>query len=280
LGSIIDYTLTRGDAAGNEEVSLVAERLFSQDVGSAIVAHRGASSTQPENTLPAFEAAIAAGADALEFDVRLCADGVAVVCHDADLGRLAGDPRLIRDLRLDELERVAIHAEAGGNRIPTLEEVLALAAGRVAVDIEIKNLPGEPDFDPDEILVAAVTSELERVAFPDLVVITSFSPFSLARVRELAPGISTGLIADPGVDAGVALDFAREQGSAWVLPFVERVLEKGEDWFADVREAGMRVGTWVVDDPEVAVRLMRAGVDAIVTNDPATIVHARAQAFG
>jgi glycerophosphoryl diester phosphodiesterase len=262
--------------------SVVAERRFSQEVKCAVIGHRGASAIEAENTLPAFEAAIAAGADAVEFDVRTTADGIVVVMHDADVARTTDGKGLVHDLRLEELKRLRIRTAAGDEtEVPTLEEVLACVTGRAGVDIELKNIPGEPDFDPNaESLAEATISAVHRAGFIGTVLLSSFNPFSLARVREIAPDISTGLLCDPSVSARAALGFSMEQGHDWVLPFVDRLREAGDGFTTNIHDAGLLVGTWVVDDPEIAVSLMRADVDAIATNEPAALVNARAEAFG
>jgi glycerophosphoryl diester phosphodiesterase len=281
LGSIIVHTLTGADTTGNVEASLVVERMFSQEASCSVIAHRGASALEAENTLPAFEAAIDAGADAVELDVRTTADGIVVVMHDADVSRTTDGKGLVHDLRLEELKRLRIRTAAGDEtEVPTLEEVLACVTGRAGVDIELKNIPGEPDFDPNaESLVEATVSVVHRAGFIGTVLLSSFNPFSLVRVREIAPDISTGLLCDPSVTAHAALGFSREQGHDWVLPFVGRLREAGDGFVADVHDSGLLVGTWVVDDPDIAVSLMRAAVDAIATNEPAALVTARAEAF-
>ena len=116
----------------------MSERGFSQAEVPLVVAHRGACAEEPENTLAAFERAVAAGADVVEFDVRMTADDVAVVLHDPDVNR---PPRATAscEMPLEEVRALGV--------VPTLEEVLLLLSGRVALDIEIKNIPGQPDFD-------------------------------------------------------------------------------------------------------------------------------------
>jgi glycerophosphoryl diester phosphodiesterase len=259
----------------------VVERVFSQEARCAVIAHRGASAVEAENTLPAFEAAIGAGADAVEFDVRTSADGVVIVMHDDDVARTTDGAGLVHELRLEEIKRLRIRTSVGGETdVPTLEEVLACVSGRAGVDIEIKSLPGEPGFDPNaDPLVDATISVVRRAGFVGAILLTSFNPFSLARAREIAPDIPTGLLSDPTATARAAYGFAKEQGHGWVLPFVDRLRDAGDGFIADVHGAGLRVGTWVVDDPEVALELMRAGVDAVATNEPAALVAARAEAF-
>src|SRR5438093_10081888 len=127
----------------SEWPSLVPERPFSQAGRPMVVAHRGASADESENTIAAFEAAIAAGADAVEFDVRMTADRVAVVMHDPDVSRTTDGSGLVRDLALADLRRLRIGLRSGGAEpIPTLDDALACLSGRIAVDVEIKNVPG------------------------------------------------------------------------------------------------------------------------------------------
>jgi glycerophosphoryl diester phosphodiesterase len=232
-----------------------------------VVAHRGASIEQPENTIAAFEAAIDAGADAVEFDVRMTADGHAVVMHDPDVSRTTDGTGLVSDKTVEEIRALGV---------PTLEEALQCLSGRAAADIEIKNLPGEPDFAPDrEPSVEATLDALDAVSFPGQVIVSSFNPASIAHSRALRPDVPTGLLTEYEVDAEEALDRATEQGHPWVLPFVLKVLEAG-DGFADrVHAAGALLGVWIADDPETARRLFELGADAVATNDPRAIVPVR-----
>ncbi|MDP9302776.1 MAG: glycerophosphodiester phosphodiesterase, partial [Actinomycetota bacterium] len=168
----------------------------------------------------------------------------------------------------------------GAAGVPTLEETLGVLSGRAAADIEIKNVPGEPDFEPDrEEAVEATIAALASTGFDGPVIISSFNPLSIARSRELAPHIPTGLLTDRSVEADAGLTFAHAQGHAWVLPAVGAVLGAPEGFAERVHAAGMRVGTWISDDPHEAVGLMLAGIDAVATNDPGPILAARRRAF-
>ena len=251
----------------------MSERGFSQAGVPLVVAHRGASAEEPENTPAAFDRAVAAGADVVEFDVRMTADEVAVVLHDPDVDRTTTGHGLVRSMSLEEVRALGV--------VPTLEEVLRLLSGRVALDIEIKNIPGQPDFDAErEAAVEATLVALEVTAFVGQVMISSFNPFSIARSRSLAPKVPTGLLTEPDVEARAGLTFASAQGHDWVLPFAGRVVDAGPDLPTEAHEAGLLLGTWITDDPAHAVELMRGGVDAVATNDPAAIVAARREAFG
>jgi glycerophosphoryl diester phosphodiesterase len=235
-----------------------------------VVAHRGASVEQPENTIEAFEAALDASADAVEFDVRMTADGHAVVMHDPDVSRTTDGNGLVSRMALEEIRRLGV---------PTLEEALRCLAGRAAADIEIKNLPGEPGFTPDrEEAVEATLDALDAVSFPGQVIVTSFNPASIDHSRALRPEVPTGLLTEYEVDAEEALTRATEHGHPWVLPFVLNVLEAG-DGFADrVHAGGALLGVWIADDPDTARRLFELGADAVATNDPRAIVLVRNEA--
>jgi glycerophosphoryl diester phosphodiesterase len=232
-----------------------------------VVAHRGASLEQSENTIQAFEAAIDVGADAVEFDVRMTADGHAVVMHDPDVSRTTDGQGLVSEMTLAELRKLGV---------PTLREALECLAGRAGADIEIKNLPGEPGFTPDrEEAVEATLDALDAVSFPGQVIVSSFNPASIAHSRSLRPDVPTGLLTSFEVDAGEALHRATADGHPWVLPFVLKVLEAGDGFSDRARAGGALLGVWIADDPDTARRLFELGADAVATNDPRAIVPVR-----
>lgn len=251
----------------------MSERTFSQEDGPLVVAHRGASAELPENTLAAFERAVALGADAVEFDVRLTADGIPVVLHDPDLERTTDGAGPVVGIGLDELKRLRVE---GGHEVPTLEETLRMLTGRIGLDIELKNIPGEPGFTPDaEPLVEATLEVLGAAAFVGPVLLSSFNPTTIAVARALAPEIPTGLLTGYDVDPRAALAFAASEGHPWVLPFIGMVEPEGAPLVDQVHGAGLRLGTWITDDPARATALFETGVDAVATNDPAALVAVR-----
>ena len=232
-----------------------------------VVAHRGASIEQPENTIAAFEAAIDAGADAVEFDVRMTADGHAVVMHDPDVSRTTDGTGLVPEMTLEDIQALGV---------PTLEDVLRCLAGRAGADIEIKNSPEEPGYTPDaEPAVEATLAALDELASPGPLIVSSFNPRSIAHSRALRPDVPTGLLTWFDVDADEALARATGQGHPWVLPFVTKVLEAGGGFADRVHDAGALLGVWIADDLETARRLFELGADAVATNDPRAIVPIR-----
>jgi glycerophosphoryl diester phosphodiesterase len=250
---------------------------FERQIRPLVVAHRGASASYPENTLASFQGAVEAGADVVELDVRLTADNEAVILHDLDVGATTDGSGGVHTLTLAEVKRL----DASGGRgpraeVPTLRETLELLSGRAGIDIEIKNLPGEPSFDsPREEAVQEAVRLLRDTRFQGQVLISSFNWLSIEKVRELDPDIPTGLLTTADVDPRAALEYASGHGHTYVLPQLAAVLGVGERFPAEAHSRGVLVGTWTVDDPGTIERLFEMGVDAIATNDPATAVPIR-----
>src|SRR5581483_5764644 len=193
-------------------------RGFDDDAFPVVIAHRGASASEPENTLAAFEAALAAGAPLVELDVRLSADGVPVVIHDADVARTTDGFGWVHELTLAELRALNAGTAARPERIPTLDEVLRVVSGRGGVALEIKNVPGEPAYEHDrERIVEATLALLETADFDGPGLVLSFNPRSIAAVRRLAPAVPTGFLTTRALDPDEALALALEGGHAFVL---------------------------------------------------------------
>lgn len=245
--------------------------------GSLIVAHRGASATEPENTLAAFEAALAAGADAIELDVRLTSDGVPVVMHDADVAGATNGSGFVHEMTLADVKRLDASGGAGARaEVPTLVEVLEAVGDRAGVDLEIKNLPGEPAFDsPSESILDATLEALEVSSFPGPVLISSFNWLTIERCKQVAPEIPTGFLTIAAIDAHAALVYTRGNGHDFVLPQTPALLQAGEGLVREAHDHGVRVGTWVADEEPVLETLFSWGVDAIACNDPASALAVR-----
>jgi glycerophosphoryl diester phosphodiesterase len=257
-----------------------------------IIAHRGASTVAPENTLPAFAAAAPAGADAVECDVHLSADGVPVVIHDDDLRRTTdaatrfpGRRRYrVGDFTADELGRLDAGSwfyrrrRRGGRRpaqpgsapptapaVPTLEQALAVILdGAGLAIIEIKSPPGASAPVAD-----AVVALVRRLPNPGRVMIISFDHAVPARVRATASEIPVGALVcrrlhDPAT-------YLRRLGVDAFLPGVGGRLIGGRldgATVAAVRKAGMAVIPWTVNDVRTMKRLAAAGVSGVITDVP------------
>lgn len=248
----------------------MAIRPFSPEDFPTIVAHRGASSTHPENTLPAFEAAVAAGARMVELDARLTSDGVAVVMHDLDVSRTTDGEGLVHEMTAEQV--AALHAGTADvpAGVPTLRDALRTLSGKAAVAIEIKNLPGEPAYEPGrESIVRAAIEDLDAAGFDGPVLVVSFNPHSIAAAKALAPEVATGFLTTQLVDPREALAYVTEWGHDVLLPGSHSLISAGASFVAEAHDAGVRVGTWTIDDAATVRMLLAWGVDAIASNDPA-----------
>jgi glycerophosphoryl diester phosphodiesterase len=215
-----------------------------------VYAHRGASAAAPENTIEAFTLARALGADGVELDVRRCADLALVLHHDATLP----DGRL-----LWSVERAALPGS-----VPGLADALDACEGMV-VNIEIKNLPHDSDFDVHCSVVDAVVDLLEARGGRDDVIVSSFHLPTVDRVKVLAGHVPTALLTflDPSPTEGVAL--VRDRGHQAVHPHEATV---DAALVASAHDAGLAVNAWTVDRPARIRELADLGVDGIVTNVP------------
>src|SRR5438270_8483531 len=218
----------------------------------SVVAHRGASATYPENTLEAFEGAVAAVADVVELDVRLASDGVPVIMHDLDVASTTGGEGFVHTLSLAEVKRLDASGGRGSGaaEVPTLAEALELLSGRCGVNIEIKNLPGEPSFDsPREAAAEASVRALHDAAFDGSVLLSSFNWLSIERVRQIEPTLPTGFLTTAAVDPGAALLYVVSNGHAYVLPQAPAVFDAGQGFVEQAHAEGVRVGAWTVGLP-------------------------------
>ena len=227
----------------------------------AVTAHRGASTSVPENTMAAFRAALEAGATYTELDVQHTRDRQIVVIHDGDLMRMAGDPRKVAELTAAELATIDIGRKHGGDfageRVPTLEQVIDLVRGRTKINIELKyNVP-------DPGLAAAVVDLLRRKDFLDQVVITSLDYAALKQVESIEPRLKTGHIvtASVGNVLRTEADFLSLSSARAEPSLVRRA-----------HAAGKEVHVWTVNKPEVMLRMIERGVDNVITDDPALLV--------
>jgi glycerophosphoryl diester phosphodiesterase len=216
---------------------------------TSVIAHRGASRVERENTVAAFRQAAELGADMVELDVRRSADGVLVVHHDAYLG----DGRAVSSTPAAELPEW----------VPTLEAALDACAG-MAVNIEIKNDPAEPGFEADRALSDDVAAVVAARGDTERVLVSSFDRPSLDRLRAVAdPPIATAwLVTAPPTDVVDTLVAGGHQALHPWWQAVDRSLVER------CHTAGLAVNVWTCDDALAMARLASWGVDGICTNVP------------
>ncbi|MCB0978527.1 MAG: glycerophosphodiester phosphodiesterase [Acidimicrobiales bacterium] len=216
-----------------------------------VIAHRGASAAAPENTVEAFELARELGADWVELDVRRSADTTLAIHHDPVLA----DGRAIVGMTGGELPE----------SVPDLAAALDACAG-MKVNIEIKNWPEDPDFDPSLALALGVVEEIQRRGAQDDVLVSCFHLSTLDRVREADPTIATALLHGPryGTWADLA-SLVAERGHCALHPW-DHIVDR---WYMRAaRDAGLEVNVWTVDNEDRMRELVALGVDGICTNVP------------
>jgi glycerophosphoryl diester phosphodiesterase len=226
------------------------------------MAHRGASSLAPENSLAAFELAVERGADILETDLWCTSDGRIVCHHDATADRMCGDPRRIDQMSADELRRLRMRGRAAGRFpgqfVPTLAELLERAPAEIVLALELK----DPRLAEPKAAWALAEMLAERVQRRSVVVL-SFELAWLRSLKTVAPELIVGHIT---MRNPLPSQWTELIGASWPILMANPLF---------VRMARWR-GRWVAPlDPDLHRRLgryLRLGVDAVLTNDPGATI--------
>jgi glycerophosphoryl diester phosphodiesterase len=234
-----------------------------------VVAHRGLALDKPENTLPAFQAAIDVGADMLETDVHVSADGVVVVAHDHDLSRLSGRTDSIASLTYSQLRNI----DLGGAHLPTLAELLG----------EFPEAPFSIDVKADGA-EAAVAEVIRAARAEDRVMVASFSERRRVTTLQSTPGAASAGTTRHVVSAYIASRLAqpswarRELRGIDALFVPQKALGLRLDtkrFAADLASVGVVLGIWTINDPVVMREMWSNGVRAIVTDRTDLAVEAK-----
>lgn len=229
-----------------------------------VVAHRGNSSVAPENTLAAFEAAWRAGADAIELDVQLTADGHVVVIHDATLDATTDGTGALASTGLAAVRS----ADAGawfsssfaGQRVPTFAEVLEMLSARPGIDLLLE-LKGSWTAEQ----VRRVTEPIAAAGLGDRVVAQSFSAETVAALRTAAPDLRRGLLVlEAGPDL---LERCAELEVVMCNPHGLLLLQQ-PDLVDRLHAAGLQVLVWTLNEPDQWSAAAELGVDGIITDRP------------
>lgn len=218
---------------------------------SKVLAHRGVTYEAADNSSAAFAAAASLGIDGVELDVRATGDG-ALICHHDAAAEGVGT--------FSELELAALPPS-----VCTFAEAMAILDG-LYVNVEVKNDPAEPGYDPSGSLTAAVVAAIVDGGWAEAVVLSSFNPEVLEQVRSLGAKVPTGLLWDWGADVSAGIEAACELGAAALHPWV---LDLAEAQVVEAHAAGLAVNVWTVNGPQDIERMGRFGVDAVITDTPA-----------
>lgn len=247
-----------------------------------MIAHRGDSANAPENTLAAFQMAIDAGAEGVEFDVQLSKDGVPVVIHDYDLKRTGSRPEKISESTSEQLSRTDVgswfnrkfpkleRTAFAGESVPTLVQVLNLLKNFDGlIYIELKT-----ESDDFRDLVAAVCDVIRDSPLLPQMIVKSFKLGTIPLVRHLLPTVQTAALFAPEIMIFLrrrehVIALAREFGARQISVHYSLVTPKLCSLTA---AAGMPLTVWTVDDPKWLAGRKNCEIRALITNDPAKFI--------
>lgn len=216
-------------------------------LGVLNIGHRGAAGLEPENTLRSFRRAAAEGADAVELDLRLTRDKRLVVMHDATVNRTTNGSGSVAEMTLNDLKRL----DAGvGERVPTFEQVLEVTDLTIYAELKVVGAAGP------------LAAFLRHRKLAERVIPISFQPEALSQIRQSLPRLPVGLVlSGPLPDSTSALRVGADLVSPEAVHLDAALVES-------CRREGLRVTTWTVNEPEEMRRVLKLGVDGIVTDRP------------
>ncbi|CAH1664387.1 glycerophosphodiester phosphodiesterase [Chelatococcus asaccharovorans] len=229
------------------------------------VAHRGQSGTAPENTIQAFEEAVAGGARAIETDVRITADGVPILLHDKDVSRVTTGQGNVDNLTLKQIAELQLRRGAlqiPDARIPSFADFIQFLSKHPSVQayVEIKGYRNQRDID-------LILSDIGQCSSCNLR-LSSFRLGDLAYVRKRNKTIPLDYIVSKINDSEAMVEqMASLGGDMSILAYYKELLANG-DTVARLRRAGIKVGAWTVPDRSIADELVAMGVSPIIADKP------------
>lgn len=228
-----------------------------KDAPVIVVAHRAGAKVAPENTVAALEQAVRDGAPIAEIDVQQLADGTLIVMHDSNFKRTAGEDICVWDAEAEDLGSLEVgsgfSAAYRGEQVPTLEEMLACARGRITLMIELKYTGQE------EMLEEGVLALLKKYDMVNECIIGSMNRGILQKMKELEPGIATVFIAHDLEQTDYDLDYADSysiEGKNLTVAMVEAIHYRGK-----------LVYGWTANSSGAMLKIVDCGADGVVTDD-------------
>lgn len=226
-----------------------------------IIGHRGSSKRAPENTVSSILCAAEDKADYAELDVQETKDGVVVLMHDKNLKRVAKVDKNLSEAAYEDIEKLdvgSVYSEKfKGEKIPTLDQVIKAAKGKIKLDIEIKNYKNDTD------LARKVVQLIEDNDFVDNCLVCSFDYRTLIKVKKLNPKIRTGYITTLNKEDKLDLEYV-DYYSIYYPKVNKSIVEK-------LHKNNKKVHVWTVDNVDDWRRLIQMGVDDIITNCPGAL---------
>lgn len=238
-----------------------------------VISHRGANRVAPQNTIPAFEKSLEIGCDGFETDIHLTADGHPVICHNYTIDETSNGSGEVGSKTLEELRSYDFGSyfseEFAGTKLPTLEEFLDISAKG---DIEIMNIEIKPPLDGNMEIVGKTIEAVKAKGLFDNLLISSFDPNVLVECKRIDPNCKTGFLYAPNklffykqMLFGY-VKFAKKIKADYLHPHYFAVTKS---YVKNLHKNGIKVNVWTVDKPEVAIKLLKYGVDGLITDLPA-----------
>lgn len=234
-----------------------------------IFAHRGDLAHAPENTLPAFQQAIQKGADGVELDVKLTADGHVIVIHDSTVDRTTDGKGHVTSLSFEAIRKLDagkwFDEKFAGTKVPLLEEVFEVVGKDKMINIELKDYTVSHDG-----LVKKVCELIKRHDNHNQILFSSFFPSTLKIAAQALPEIPRGLLAMPGLLGLWTRSFGFMFGDYQALH--PHISSTSREQMQRAHRIKRRVHVWTVNKPEEIIQLKEWGADGIITDDPQTAV--------
>jgi glycerophosphoryl diester phosphodiesterase len=233
-----------------------------------ILAHRGDKNHAPENTLASFAQALQKGADGIELDAKLTADGHVIVIHDAVVDRTTNGKGRVASLSLEDIRKLDagkwFNEKFAGTKVPLLEEVFEIVGKDKIINIELKN------YLASRVLMTKVCELIKRHNNQSQILFSSFFPSTLKIAAQILPEVPRGLLAMRGFLGVWARSFGFMFGDYQAMhPYISSV---NKQQVQRVHRINRRVIVWTANTPEEINQLKEWGVDGIITDDPQTAV--------
>jgi glycerophosphoryl diester phosphodiesterase len=255
----------------------------------AVHGHRGARAVLPENSIPAFEYAVKIGADVLELDMAVTKDDIVVVSHDAEMNPKyctgpEDSPRVIREMTLAQLKKWDCGAKGNpefpkqkaipGTRVPTLDEVFqATKSAPIEYNIETKIFADKPALTPSpEKFAELVLAVVRKHGLETRTILQSFDGRTLVAMARLEPRIRRSFLTPTGAMDAMKnwVEACKSAGNATIVSPHFMTVTRGR--VEEAHRAGLKVVPWTANEPGQWQRLVEAGADAIITDDPLALI--------
>lgn len=238
-----------------------------------VISHRGANKYAPQNTLPAFEKSVQIGVDGFETDVHITKDGQLILCHNYTIDETSNGKGKISQMTLEELEKYDFGSyfspKYKGTKIPRLEEFLSFVE---TTDISVLNIELKSPEENETAIVSETIRLVKEHNLFDKLIISSFDPKLLVEAKEIDADCKTGFLYSPDKKTTYKnrmisrpIEYAKSIGVDALHPIHFFVDEK---YVKKAHEAGLMVNPWTVDSLKAIEKMIRCGVDGIITNFP------------